>query len=147
MDTPDNNDASSHELPEKEEGTLSPPSITTESSQKPEPAIPSQEQLGGIKGTGVFTVADGLDPSTRARLEKKEAETFLDEEITGSCGHCGRPFNVGRPEAKCMACGMVMHQFCFDGHVIKEHKPKAIGVRIISKDGKFYARSKRSDEK
>lgn len=138
MGTPDDNDTS------HEPNNLSPTSVTTES--KPEPAIPSREQLGGIKGTGVFMVADGLDPPARARLEKEEAEMFLDEEITGNCGHCGRPFNVGKPEAKCMACGMVMHQFCFDGHVIKEHKPKAIGVRIISKDGKFFARAKRSDE-
>lgn len=103
----------------------------------------NEEQVGGIKGTGVFSVADGRDPSTKARLEKEEEANFDEEEITGVCSHCGRAFNVGRPETKCVECGMVMHQFCFDGHVIKHHKPAAVGARIVIRDGKYFAKVKK----
>lgn len=101
-------------------------------------ADPPEEQIGGIKGTGVFNVPDGRDPSTKAAI-KEANKGFKEEEFSGYCGHCSRPMNVGRPEAKCVPCGMIVHQFCFDAHAIKKHRPDAVSVRIESREGKFFA--------
>ena len=109
-----------------------PPEGNENTGSKPE------EQIGRIKGTGVFDVPDGRDPSTKAAI-KEANKDLVEEEFSGYCGHCSRPMNVGRPEAKCVPCGMIVHQFCFDAHAIKKHRPDAVSIRIESREGKFFA--------
>ena len=156
-DSNNNNDASQKEEPPVQEDNELPESTLskTEDESRLESGSDSEsdaaeqkrrEQIGGIRGTGIFTVPDGRDPSTIALQVAEEEENYIEEEIEGFCGHCGRPFNVGRPEAKCTACDIVMHQFCFDSHVIKSHKPVAVGVRITSREGKFFARMRKPEE-
>lgn len=138
----DNKDASLHNTPPEEESDNDKIPFPPKSNSEPEPTQesvdPPKPSTGVIKNRGIFEVPDGLDPSTRAAMDEA-AKNDIEEEISGTCGHCGRPLNVGRPEAKCVECGMVMHGFCFDGHVIKKHRPKVVSVRITSRDGKLYA--------
>jgi hypothetical protein len=95
----------------------------------------------------VFTVPDPLDPAMRARVDAHEEDGFDFIEFNGTCGQCGRGMNAGRPEAQCSTCGIIMHQFCFDAHVIQYHRPPAVTARIVHKDGKFFAKIKKVSEK
>jgi hypothetical protein len=107
----------------------------------------ASEPYKGTKRTGVFTVPDPLDPAMRARVDAHEDTTFEFIEFDGTCGQCGRGMNDGRPEAQCSTCGVIMHQFCFDAHVIQYHRPPAVTARIVHKDNKFFAKIKRVSEK
>jgi len=106
----------------------------------------ASEPYKGIKRTGVFTVPDPLDPAMRARVDAQEEASFDFEEFDGTCGQCGRGMNDGRPEAKCSTCGVIMHQWCFDAHVIQEHRPPAVAARVVHKDGKFFVKIRKGSK-
>ena len=132
--------------PEKEEA-IGDTTIHSEPSAN-ESGAPNNasEPYKGVKSTGVFKVPDGLDPAMRKRIDAAEQQKFIFEEFDGTCGQCGRGMNAGRAEAKCNVCGAIMHQFCFDAHVIQHHKPPAVSARIELIDGKHFAKIKRVPE-
>jgi hypothetical protein len=140
-----NNPPRDIESKEKEQSPTSPHDKEIHSEKSGASSNP-REQIRGIRGTGIFTVPDPLDPSTRAKREDDIRHNYSDIEFNGKCGHCGRAMNPDRPEARCTVCGMILHQFCFDGHVVKMHRPKGVSVVILLKDGKYFARVKKSDE-
>lgn len=107
----------------------------------------AREQYKGVKGTGVFTTPDPLDPAMRKRVDAQEQNMFDFVEFNGKCAKCGRMMNDGRPEAKCTTCGEIMHQFCFDAHVLEKHKPPAVAARIVIKDGEYFAKIRKVPEK
>lgn len=130
----------SHENQAEEDGDLSqvsPESAKDGTTRKSEPS----NQTGGIRETGIFSSPDPLDPSTK-KAHEKELKEYTDEEFSGNCAQCGREMTDGRNEAKCLDCGVIMHQFCFDAHVIKSHRPDGIGIKVIVKEGKFFARTR-----
>lgn len=101
----------------------------------------------GIKAhTGVFTTPDGLDPSTKAAIEK-DNENFEIGEFSGFCGKCGKPIVPG-PAVKCSVCGLIVHQFCFDAHVVAMHRPDGFTLRVEKNAaGKYlWKRRKAEDE-
>lgn len=103
---------------------------------RPEMGIAATE---GIKAhTGVFTTPDGLDPSTKAALDE-ENKNFEIGMFSGFCGKCGNPIVPG-PAVMCSipGCGIIVHQFCFDAHVVAAHRPDGITLKIEKNaDGKF----------
>jgi hypothetical protein len=94
-----------------------------------QPKMPSD----GIKGTNVHSIPDPLDPSTRAALEIEDANYEV-EEFDGKCIQCNRLLVHGRFAVKCSVCGSIVHQFCFDGHVLKSHRPSGV-TGLIKKTG------------
>jgi len=101
----------------------------------------------GIKAhTGVFTVPDALDPSTKAAINE-ENKNFDIAEFSGFCGKCGNPIVPG-PAVECSVCGMILHQFCFDAHVVAAHRPDGITLRVEKNaDGKFLWKRRKVEDK
>lgn len=111
---------------------------------QPEIGIAATE---GIKAhTGVFTTPDGLDPSTKAALDEED-KNFEIGMFSGFCGKCGNPIVPG-PAVKCSICGMILHQFCFDAHVVAEHRPDGFTLKVEKNaDGKFLWKQRKVEDK
>ena len=83
------------------------------------------------KETGIFTIGDPLDPTTKDAMAKDEAQLYDKAgTCTGTCDHCQRPLNLGRYAVQCTECGVIVHQFCSDNHAIRDHKPLFSTVMI-----------------
>ena len=104
--------------------------------------------IAGIKAhTGVFTTPDGLDPSTKDAINE-DNKNFEIGEFNGFCGKCGNPIVAPGPAVKCSICGMILHQFCFDAHVVAAHRPDGITLRVEKNvDGKFLWKQRKVESK
>lgn len=102
-----------------------------------------------VQHTGVFKTPDALDPTTKAAIDE-DNKNFEIGEFSGFCGKCGNPIVAPGPAVMCSipGCGIIVHQFCFDAHVVAAHRPDGITLKVEKNaDGKFlWKRRKTEDE-
>lgn len=131
----------------REDGTegSKPSESSSDPVTQPKAGIAATE---GIKvHTGVFTTPDGLDPSTKAAINE-ENKKFDIGEFSGFCGKCGNPIVAPGPAVMCSipGCGIIVHQFCFDAHVVAAHRPDGITLKVEKNaDGKFLWKRRKTE--